>query len=92
MQALMALRRLRDYLNLTEKDSICILTHIQLSASQYENFANNIDIAIEEGSFGWNVDKPLFRGLHLLVKRGDLLIVHGENKAGKVILVQCNLG
>ncbi|KAG9398874.1 hypothetical protein AC1031_014186 [Aphanomyces cochlioides] len=93
MQALVALRRLRDYLNLTEKDPNVILTHIQLSASQYENFANNnIDIAIEEGSFGWNADKPMFRGLNLLVKRGDLLIVHGENKAGKSSLCNVILG
>ncbi|KAF0701713.1 Aste57867_7879 [Aphanomyces stellatus] len=93
MQALVALGRLRDFLNMTEKDPNIILTHHQLSANQYENFANNaIDIAIEEGSFGWDADKPMFRGLNLLVKRGELVVVHGEDQAGKSSLCNVLLG
>ncbi|RHY34549.1 hypothetical protein DYB32_000855 [Aphanomyces invadans] len=93
MQALVALRRLRDFLNLTEKDPNLVLTPNQLTAVQYEQYAtNNVDIAIEDGSFGWDADKPMFRGLNLQVKRAEVVILHGDDKSGKTSLCNVILG
>ncbi|RHY22187.1 hypothetical protein DYB34_005877, partial [Aphanomyces astaci] len=86
MQALVGLRRLREFMNLTEKDPNIVLSPNQLSANQYEAYAtHNVDIAIED-------DKPMFRGLNLQVKRGELVILHGDDKSGKTSLCNVILG
>ncbi|RHY73599.1 hypothetical protein DYB30_008555, partial [Aphanomyces astaci] len=47
--ALVGLRRLREFMNLTEKDPNIVLSPNQLSANQYEAYAtHNVDIAIED--------------------------------------------
>ncbi|EQC40576.1 hypothetical protein SDRG_02464 [Saprolegnia diclina VS20] len=93
MQAIIAHRRLMAFMGMSEKNPKAVTSPNDLSASQYRNFASNqIDIAIEHGSFGWDADKPVFASLNLSVKRGETIVLHGAVGQGKSSLCSALLG
>ncbi|CAK4076908.1 unnamed protein product [Aphanomyces euteiches] len=94
MQALVALRRIMQFLDLEEKDLTTVWTPRTAPADALERYTpDKIDISIENASFGWTAEsKPLFRDLNLTVKRGEFVIVHGSVGEGKSSLCAAILG
>ncbi|KAF0690852.1 hypothetical protein As57867_017739, partial [Aphanomyces stellatus] len=93
MQALVALRRIMDFLDLDEKDTSDILTPHNASVDVLDKYAAaNVDIAVEHASFGWDKTKPLFEDVNLTIQRGDFVVVHGSVGEGKSSLCAALLG
>ncbi|RQM11942.1 hypothetical protein B5M09_012106, partial [Aphanomyces astaci] len=84
MQALVALRRIMEFLNLDEKKTHTVLTPSSAPLEMVEVYASgNVDICVDNCSFGWDAGKPLFKDVNLTVKRGELVVVHGSVGEGK---------
>ncbi|OQR95209.1 ATP-binding Cassette (ABC) Superfamily [Achlya hypogyna] len=93
MQAVIAHRRLMAFMGLSEKDPRAVTTPTDLTAAQYQTFAKlRVDVAVENGSFGWDADKPVFSALNLTLKRGETVVVHGSVGQGKSSLCSALLG
>ncbi|OQS02506.1 ABC transporter-MRP [Thraustotheca clavata] len=93
MQAVVALQRLADYLEMPEKEDNIVTTPSTASTTQLEAYAkDNIDIAIENGSFGWDHEKPIFSDVNLKICQGELVVVHGLVGEGKSSLCSILLG
>ncbi|KAG9397960.1 hypothetical protein AC1031_016377 [Aphanomyces cochlioides] len=54
--------------------------------------ADETIVDIENGSFGWDTENPLFKDLNWRVKRGEFVVVHGTVGAGKSSLCSVLLG
>ncbi|RHZ02446.1 hypothetical protein DYB35_013284, partial [Aphanomyces astaci] len=93
MQAMVALRRIMEFLNMDEKKTHIVLTPSSAPLEMVEVYANgNVDICVDNCSFGWDAGKPLFKDVNLTVKRGELVIVHGSVGEGKSSLCAALLG
>ncbi|RHY79259.1 hypothetical protein DYB30_004041, partial [Aphanomyces astaci] len=93
MQATVALRRIMEFLNMDEKKTHIVLTPSSAPAEMVEVYASgNVDICVDNCSFGWDAGKPLFKDVNLTVKRGELVIVHGSVGEGKSSLCAALLG
>ncbi|KAF0689264.1 Aste57867_19276 [Aphanomyces stellatus] len=63
--------------------------HIELA----KEFAHDETmVAITNGSFGWDADKPLFKNLNWKIHRGEFVVVHGGVGSGKSSLCSILLG
>ncbi|KAF0691539.1 hypothetical protein As57867_017211, partial [Aphanomyces stellatus] len=93
MQALVALRRIMEFLNMDEKDINSVITPETTPADVLDKYAAaNVDIAVEHASFGWDKTKPLFEDVNLTIQRGDFVVVHGSVGEGKSSLCAALLG
>ncbi|RQM27349.1 hypothetical protein B5M09_013105, partial [Aphanomyces astaci] len=93
MQALVALKRFMEFLDLAEKDTSAVWTPGTTSASDLASYAaKGYDISVEQASFGWDAAKPLFKDVNLKVKRGEFVVVHGSVGEGKSSLCAALLG
>ncbi|RHY30893.1 hypothetical protein DYB25_009649 [Aphanomyces astaci] len=93
MQATVALRRIMEFLNMDEKKTHIVLTPSSAPAEMVEVYANgNVDICVDNCSFGWDAGKPLFKDVNLTVKRGEFVVVHGSVGEGKSSLCAALLG
>ncbi|RLN96733.1 hypothetical protein DYB28_008289, partial [Aphanomyces astaci] len=93
MQAMVALRRIMEFLNMDEKKTHIVLTPSSAPLEMLEVYASgNVDICVDNCSFGWDAGKPLFKDVNLTVKRGELVIVHGSVGEGKSSLCAALLG
>lgn len=52
-----------------------------------KNFPQKFDISLQNISFGWNEEKPLFQNLSLFIPQGSKLALIGPSGAGKSSLV-----
>ncbi|EQC29389.1 hypothetical protein SDRG_12852 [Saprolegnia diclina VS20] len=94
MQAVVALKRIMEFLDMDEKDTDVVKTPETISTSELNAYAEKkIDIEIADGTFAWDVSgKPLFNGINLQIKRGEFVLVHGAVGEGKSSLVSALLG
>ncbi|RLN27281.1 hypothetical protein BBJ28_00021082 [Nothophytophthora sp. Chile5] len=53
---------------------------------------SDVAICVGDGTFGWTKEKPVLNSVNLMVKKGDLAIVHGAVGAGKSSLCSALLG
>ncbi|OQR93037.1 ATP-binding Cassette (ABC) Superfamily, partial [Achlya hypogyna] len=83
MQAYVSYGRFKEYLALEEKDADAVSSTVS---------ANDIDVEIVGGSFGYEQEKPLFTDLNLQVKRGEFVVLHGSVGEGKSSLCNALLG
>ncbi|KAF0695327.1 hypothetical protein As57867_013802, partial [Aphanomyces stellatus] len=92
-QALVALNRFMEFLNLEEKDRHAVLTPATAPPAAVARYAaQEIDIAVEKATFGWDDTKPLFEDISFKVKRGDFVVIHGAVGEGKSSLCAALLG
>ncbi|RHY85045.1 hypothetical protein DYB26_000706 [Aphanomyces astaci] len=93
MQALVSLRRVTEFLDLTEKNATTVLTPATAPKDRLQNYVDNdVVVAIENASIGWDVATPLFRNVNLTIKRGEFVVVHGSVGEGKSSLCAALLG
>ncbi|KDO34405.1 hypothetical protein SPRG_19137 [Saprolegnia parasitica CBS 223.65] len=94
MQAVVALKRIMEFLNMDEKDNDVVKTPETISTSELNAYAEKkIDIEIADATFAWDVSgKPLFHGINLQIKRGEFVLVHGAVGEGKSSLMSALLG
>ncbi|ETW10488.1 hypothetical protein H310_00780 [Aphanomyces invadans] len=93
MQALVAVRRFAEFLDLDEKDPTNITTRTTATPAEAAIFnAQNVEIAITKARFGWDAAKPLFTDVNLTVQRGEFVVVHGSVGEGKSSLCAALLG
>ncbi|OQR90434.1 multidrug resistance-associated protein 1 [Achlya hypogyna] len=93
MQALVALKRIAEYLAMAEKATDIVDTPASLPPADREALAAaNVAIAVEDGRFGWDATKPFFTDLNLRVRTGELVVVHGAVGEGKSSLCAVLLG
>ncbi|OQR88211.1 ATP-binding Cassette (ABC) Superfamily, partial [Thraustotheca clavata] len=85
MQAIVALKRIMEFLNMEEKDPNTVMTPDNMTTEQLNAYADkNIDVQITDGSFAWDTNlKPLFDHINLTVKRGEFIVIHGSVGEGK---------
>ncbi|RQM11377.1 hypothetical protein B5M09_002672 [Aphanomyces astaci] len=93
LQALVAIQRFMDFLNMDEHDSTVVLTPHTVSSSQLGLYhANSVHVHIDNASFGWAPQCPIYFHWNLTVKRGELAVVHGHVGQGKSSLCSALLG
>ncbi|KAF0716024.1 hypothetical protein As57867_003058, partial [Aphanomyces stellatus] len=93
MQALVALKRFMDFFDLNDRDETQVLTPDSINPATFKMYAaENVDIAIDHASFGWDETKPLFEDVNLTIKRGEFVVVHGAVGEGKSSLCAALLG
>ncbi|CAK4663658.1 hypothetical protein LEN26_001378 [Aphanomyces euteiches] len=93
MQALVALRRFMEFLDLAEKDPSCVLTPATAPPQVVAKYSSaGIDVAVERASFGWDNGKLLFEDLNFKIRRGEFVVVHGSVGEGKSSLCAALLG
>ncbi|EQC40719.1 hypothetical protein SDRG_01791 [Saprolegnia diclina VS20] len=91
MQALVATRRIREFLDLHEKDAAEVMTPATHpdAAKAYAAY----DIVIAHGTFAWTAETPpLFANVDLSIAKGELVVIHGVVGAGKSSLIAALLG
>ncbi|KAF0697304.1 Aste57867_11998 [Aphanomyces stellatus] len=90
VQSLVSAKRINDVLVMEEVDPANVLTPTDPIAQSYAQ--DQVVVAIENGSFGWDHANPLFKKVDLRVRRGDFVIVHGAVGQGKSSLCSILLG
>ncbi|OQS04163.1 ATP-binding Cassette (ABC) Superfamily [Thraustotheca clavata] len=93
MQALVAARRMMQFLDLPEKNVSETWTP-KTHPTECKPFQSlRFDIVVQDGTFGWNgLDNPLFRNINLTIKKGEFVVVHGIVGEGKSSLIAALLG
>ncbi|KAG9410623.1 hypothetical protein AC1031_018644 [Aphanomyces cochlioides] len=93
MQAIVAVNRFMEFLNLEERDPSLVLTPETISPQLLAQYASeNVHIRIENGSFGWTPEAPAGASWNLTLHRGDFVVVHGSVGSGKSSLCSALLG
>ncbi|KAF0695328.1 hypothetical protein As57867_013803, partial [Aphanomyces stellatus] len=93
MQALVALKRFMEFLDLAEKNTSSVWTPETAPATDVAAYAaKGMELSVEHASFGWDKTKPLFEDMNLNIKRGDFVVVHGSVGEGKTSLCAALLG
>ncbi|KAF0696577.1 hypothetical protein As57867_012628, partial [Aphanomyces stellatus] len=64
MQAAVSYKRFTEYLALDERDPSIVTSNVS---------ANDVDLEVVDGSFGWDAEKPFFTDLNLKIKRGEFV-------------------
>ncbi|KAF0701616.1 hypothetical protein As57867_007934, partial [Aphanomyces stellatus] len=83
MQAAVSYKRFSEFLALAERDPSIVTSNVS---------ANDVDLEVVDGSFGWDAEKPFFTDLNLKIKRGEFVVVHGSVGEGKTSLCNVLLG
>ncbi|CAK4666586.1 unnamed protein product [Aphanomyces euteiches] len=92
-QALVALNRFKEFLDLPEQDPSRVRTPTNIDADALKLYRNeNVAIAVEDAAIGWDADKPLFQNANFKIKRGEFVVVHGSVGEGKSSLCSALLG
>ncbi|OQR88580.1 ATP-binding Cassette (ABC) Superfamily, partial [Thraustotheca clavata] len=80
MQALVALKRISEFLKLEEKDVNNVMTRENMTQNQLSVYDDkNIDVQIVNGTFTWDFNiKPLFSCIDLTIRRGEFIVIHGS--------------
>ncbi|OQS00372.1 multidrug resistance-associated protein 1 [Thraustotheca clavata] len=81
VQSLVSAKRINDILLLEECDPDNIATGTDPIAKTYAK--DKIVLAVSDGSFGWDQDTPIFQNINLRIKKGELVVVHGNSGQGK---------
>ncbi|CAK4721094.1 unnamed protein product [Aphanomyces euteiches] len=93
LQAFVSMKRVMEFLNMNEKKSDVVWTPSTAPANKLKKYSEeNIAIAIEDASIGWNADKPLFKNSNMTIKNGEFVVVHGSVGEGKSSLCAALLG
>ncbi|CAK4978788.1 unnamed protein product [Aphanomyces euteiches] len=93
MQALVAVKRMMEFLDLPEKDTTIVSTPSTAPKETLDRYVNEkLDIALEDATFGWDASKPLFQNINLSIQRGEFVVVHGSVGEGKTSLCAALLG
>lgn len=101
LSALACLGRIQAYLECeTHQDFRRVLTDLRLNSEKprdgngdsSENAAATPPIVIENGSFGWDPEKPALQGINTQIPRSSLTIVVGPVGSGKSTLCKALLG
>ncbi|RHY26905.1 hypothetical protein DYB32_007168 [Aphanomyces invadans] len=93
LQALVAVKRMMEFLDLDEKNPMVVWTPATAPAANVQRYAEeNLDIVVENANLGRDAAKPLFTDVNLTVKRGQLVVVHGAVGEGKSSLCAALLG
>ncbi|OQR90009.1 multidrug resistance-associated protein 1 [Thraustotheca clavata] len=90
VQSLVSAKRINDVLLLEEFDPSNVATGTDPIAATYAN--ERIIIAVDNGSFAWEHDTPLFENTNLRIKKDELVVVHGAVGQGKSSLCSILLG
>ncbi|KDO20299.1 hypothetical protein SPRG_14434 [Saprolegnia parasitica CBS 223.65] len=93
LTGLVSVRRLDAFLALPERPVDNVQTPTTLSPDQLAPLATDkVAIAIDDGAFGWDHEKPIFTDLNLRIHQGELVVVHGLVGEGKSSLCSILLG
>ncbi|OQR85045.1 ATP-binding Cassette (ABC) Superfamily [Achlya hypogyna] len=90
VQSLVSAQRITDILHLSEVHSKSVWTPEHPIAATYAK--EEVVVAIDNGTFGWENERPLFSHINLKVKKGDLVVIHGAEGQGKSSLCSILLG
>ncbi|OQR89499.1 ATP-binding Cassette (ABC) Superfamily, partial [Achlya hypogyna] len=90
VQSLVSAKRINDVLHMDEVDPDNVWTPEHPIAATYAK--DEVVVAIDDGTFGWDKETPLFRNINLKVKKGELVVVHGAVGQGKSSLCSILLG
>ncbi|TMW67828.1 hypothetical protein Poli38472_007500 [Pythium oligandrum] len=82
--------RIGEFLQLPENDPHNVRTIRHPDANAY--IQQEIIVAIEDATFGWDYDAPILRDVNLRVRMGDFIVVHGPVGCGKSSLCAALLG
>ncbi|KAH9181723.1 hypothetical protein AeNC1_016301, partial [Aphanomyces euteiches] len=92
MQAIVSLRRVMEFLNMDEKTDM-VWTNSSAPIEKLQTYEEeNIAVAVEDASIGWDPEKPLFKNANLTVKHGEFVVIHGSVGEGKSSLCAAFLG
>ncbi|CAK4683607.1 hypothetical protein LEN26_016182 [Aphanomyces euteiches] len=92
MQAIVSLRRVMEFLNMDEKTDM-VWTNSSAPIEKLQTYEEeNIAVAVEDASIGWDPEKPLFANANLTVKHGEFVVIHGSVGEGKSSLCAAFLG
>ncbi|KAF0715600.1 hypothetical protein As57867_003289, partial [Aphanomyces stellatus] len=83
MQAAVSYKRYSEFLELDEREPMIVTSNVS---------ANDVDLEVTNGSFGWDAEKPFFTDLNLKIKHGEFVVVHGSVGEGKTSLCNVLLG
>ncbi|CAK4851271.1 unnamed protein product [Aphanomyces euteiches] len=93
LQALVALKRFMEFFDMDDRDPTQVATPKTVDAETLKDLvAQNIDIQVQDATFGWDATKPLFDKVNLTVKRGEFVVIHGSVGEGKTSLCSAFLG
>ncbi|OQR85427.1 multidrug resistance-associated protein 1 [Achlya hypogyna] len=90
IRSLVSAKRINDVLSLSEVDPDNVWTPEHPIAATYAK--DEVVVDIDDGTFGWDKETPLFRNINLKVKKGELVVVHGAVGQGKSSLCSILLG
>ncbi|OQR89198.1 ATP-binding Cassette (ABC) Superfamily, partial [Thraustotheca clavata] len=90
VQSLVSAKRINDVLTMEECDPANIATPSDPIAATYAK--DQIVLAIDNGSFGWDEQNTIFNNINLKVKKGELVVIHGAVGQGKSSLCSILLG
>ncbi|KAG7386463.1 hypothetical protein PHYBOEH_008689 [Phytophthora boehmeriae] len=80
-----SLDRIAEYLSQSDHNAANVLR-------ENPALVQDVAIAVENGSFGWDSATPILTNVNLQVKIGDLVVVQGAVGAGKSLLCSALLG
>ncbi|GAB9474415.1 Abc transporter c family member 5 [Globisporangium polare] len=85
IQAKVSLNRMSEFLQLPEHNPGNVIREDPTQPK-------DVVIAVENGTFGWSNDTPLLKNVNVVVKKGDLVVVHGTVGGGKSSFCSALLG
>ncbi|KAF0696117.1 hypothetical protein As57867_013045, partial [Aphanomyces stellatus] len=94
LQARVSAQRIVAFLDLSEKKAGIVLTPSTIAdATTLKKYAaQDVAIAFDRASIGWDETQPLFQDINLTIKQGEFIVVHGAVGEGKSSLCTALLG
>ncbi|KAF0713899.1 hypothetical protein As57867_004154, partial [Aphanomyces stellatus] len=92
-QAMVAVQRFQEFFDLTDQDPTLVTTPATVEPTKRRQYANdNVVVAVDHATIGWDETKPLFEDVNLTIKQGEFVVVHGAVGEGKSSICAALLG